>query len=146
MRPLTSFLVAFLLTHLLSACSERNLGADLESINLTISEQEAAWNNGDLRGFMNGYWMSDSLRFSGGKTITYGWEPALNRYQKSYDSKEKMGHLRFSDLNTKLTSDQSALSTGAWVLERQEDTLQGRFTLVWSKINGSWVIIADHSS
>ena len=119
---------------------------DLELISRTIDEQQTAWNKGDLRGFMNGYWMSDSLRFSGGKTITYGWEPALKRYEKSYDSIEKMGRLEFGDLNTKLTGNQSALSTGSWKLYRDSDTISGRFTIVWQRINGAWVIIADHSS
>jgi hypothetical protein len=36
---------------------------------------------------------------------------------------------------------------GKWHLTRPEKgDLEGHFTLVFEKINGSWVIIADHSS
>lgn len=111
-----------------------------------MKAQETAWNNGDLRGFMLGYWMSDSLAFSGGKNITYGWQPALERYERSYGSEEQMGKLTFSDVKTNLSGKASAYTTGAWQLARYSDTLSGRFTLVWRRVNGAWVIVADHSS
>lgn len=117
-----------------------------ERIKKVMDEQVVAWNKGDLRGFMTGYWMSDSLAFTGRSNITYGWEPALERYEKAYTTKEEMGVLSFHHVQTTVTGSASAFTVGAWKLDRATDTLSGRFTLVWQQINGSWVIVADHSS
>ena len=32
-----------------------------------LSEQEAAWNRGDLAGYIQGYWNNDKMRFVSGK-------------------------------------------------------------------------------
>ena len=37
-----------------------------------MKDQETAWNNGDLEGFMQGYWKSDSLKFYGSNGLTKG--------------------------------------------------------------------------
>ncbi|GAB4381047.1 MAG: hypothetical protein Kow0075_12660 [Salibacteraceae bacterium] len=68
---------------------------DVKIIERTLLEQRDAWNSGDIRSYMNAYWMSDSLVFIGGKDITYGWENTLNRYLKAYPGKEQMGQLSF---------------------------------------------------
>jgi len=57
-----------------------------------------------------------------------------------------MGELSFNDLDVQLISSESAFAVGEWRLVRIADTLNGRFTLIWRKINGHWFIIADHSS
>jgi len=38
-----------------------------------LTTQTAAWNRGDIPGFMQGYWQSDSLVFIGRKGPTYGY-------------------------------------------------------------------------
>ncbi|MEZ4722105.1 MAG: DUF4440 domain-containing protein [Flavobacteriales bacterium] len=129
----------------LEACRV-NHSRDVETINDVLEGQRRAWNNGDLEGYMRGYWMSDSLVFSGGKSISQGWQDALNRYKQSYPDKEAMGNLEFSEFDLRFLSLGSAYSTGKWTLYRSEDTLSGRFTLIWKKVNGAWVIVADHSS
>ena len=61
-----------------------------------MKEQELAWNNGDLNGFMNYYWNNDSLKFIGSRGITCGWQKTLNNYLTSYPNKEAMGVLTFT--------------------------------------------------
>jgi ketosteroid isomerase-like protein len=139
-----SLSILLVLIALVSCKTDRSF--DVETINGVLEGQARAWNSGNLEGYMTGYWMSDSLVFSGGKTISMGWHSALDRYKASYPTQEAMGNLNFSDLNLKFTSKSSAFSTGQWMLYRSSDTLSGRFTLVWQKKNGAWVIIADHSS
>lgn len=39
-----------------------------------LATQSAAWNQGDIEGFMKGYWENDSLMFIGKKGLTYGWK------------------------------------------------------------------------
>ena len=111
-----------------------------------MHSQQKAWNMGDLVGFMNGYWESDSLRFLGKDGVTLGWKASLERYQRVYPSKEKMGTLRFDDLRIEVLNGKNAYVDGRWNLFRSADTLSGHFTLLWKRINGRWVIVSDHSS
>src|SRR5215471_2470190 len=67
-------------------------------IRQVMDEQAVAWNKGDIDGFMKGYWNSPELTFVSGSDVTKGWQPTLDHYKKSYDSKAKMGVLSFSDL------------------------------------------------
>ena len=71
---------------------------DKSAILEIMASQEMSWNKGDLEGFMNGYWLSDSLRFIGKSGITYGWQPTLANYQRSYPDKAAMGKLKFTIL------------------------------------------------
>lgn len=131
-----------LATLLIGGCTASNPKTEIAAV---LTQQTAAWNKGDLRGYMNGYWMSDSLQFTGGTQHAFGWQPTLERYQKSYPTKEAMGILEFSELNIQITSSETAFSTGRWQLTKSNGTVYGRFTLVWQKIGSSWVIVADHS-
>ncbi len=111
-----------------------------------MEEQQNAWNNGDLEGFMACYWKSDSLQFIGSKGITYGWQSTLNNYRKSYPNHEAMGKLKFTHDSTRLIGDSMAYVVGKWQLLRTHDTLGGYYSLLWRQIGNQWYIIADHTS
>ena len=111
-----------------------------------MTEQEKAWNNGDVDGFMTAYWNNDSLKFIGSKGITYGWKNTLANYKKSYPDKATMGILTFSILNVEELSDTSCFVTGRWDLKREKGDVGGYYTLLWKKIDGKWVIVVDHTS
>src|SRR5262245_34598103 len=55
-------------------------------IRRVLTEQDAAWNKGDLEGYMAGYWKSSDLSFFSGKDRTRGWQATLERYVKKYRS------------------------------------------------------------
>jgi hypothetical protein len=112
-----------------------------------LARQTAAWNRGDVAGFMVGYWQSDSLVFIGKKGMTYGWQPTLDNYRKNYPDAAAMGQLTFSNLRITPDSPGTAHVVGRWHLARpQAGNLQGHFLLVLRYLAGSWVIVADHSS
>lgn len=117
-----------------------------KAVRTVLAEQAAAWNRGDLEGYMNGYWKNDSLVFIGKKGITYGWQQTLGNYRKSYPGKEAMGQLRFDILRVKLLSERYIQVTGRWHLQRAAGNLEGSFTLLFEKIQKQWLIISDHSS
>ena len=129
---------------LLEACS--TVSSIQHEITNTMYSQQKAWNMGDLVGFMNGYWESDSLRFLGKDGVTLGWKSSLERYQRAYPSREKMGTLKFDELRIEVLNGKNAYVDGRWNLFRSADTLSGHFTLLWKRINGRWVIVSDHSS
>src|SRR3954468_6240197 len=71
-----------------------------KAIRAVMDAQVAAWNKGDLEGYMNGYWRSPDLEFYSGTTITKGWDATLERYKKRYQQGgHEMGTLDFSDLD-----------------------------------------------
>ncbi|GAB4486743.1 MAG: nuclear transport factor 2 family protein [Saprospiraceae bacterium] len=119
---------------------------DETAIRRVIADQEAAWNRGDLEAFMEGYWKSDSLTFIGSRGVTYGWQATLDSYKKGYPDAEAMGKLTFTILQLEILSAQSAYVIGKWKLARSKDEPGGHFTLLWKKIAGKWVIVADHTS
>ena len=71
-----------------------------------MQDQQDAWNRGDLEGFMQGYWQSDSLLFIGKSGPTNGWQKTFNNYKKNYPDTIIMGKLSFDVLEIKKLSDQ----------------------------------------
>ena len=119
---------------------------DIKAIQKVFAEQLDAWNSGDIPKFMEGYWKSDSLKFIGKSGINYGWEKTLKNYQKGYPDKDAMGFLTFDILTIDKLSPKAAFVIGKWHIKRKSEEIGGHFTLLWKKINGKWLIVADHSS
>ena len=116
------------------------------AIRAVLDAQAAAWNRGDIEGYMDGYDRSPKTEFVGGDSITRGWQEVLDRYKKKYDSREKMGTLTFSDLKITVLSKDAALVLGRWRLKRASDEPHGTFTLLFRKTKSGWKIVHDHSS
>jgi len=140
-RIISCFFICLLLTGSMQAQSK-----DEKAIIQILSEQDAAWNRGDLEGFMKGYWKSDSLMFIGKNGITYGWEKTLDNYKKGYPDTAAMGKLNFEYIEMKQLSPNYFFVVGKWHLTRTIGNLDGAFTLLLRKINNVWMIVKDHSS
>jgi|SRR5688572_26511329 ketosteroid isomerase-like protein len=119
---------------------------DESTIRNILNEQTTAWNRGDLEAFMKGYWDNDSLQFIGKSGVTYGWKNTLNNYKKGYPDTAAMGKLSFDILLVKRLSNDYYHVVGKWYLHRSIGDLNGHYTLLFRKIEGKWVIVADHSS
>lgn len=117
-------------------------------VEIYMQEQEDSWNEGDLEGFMKHYWKSDSLRFIGKSGLNHGWQKTLDNYKKSYKTQEEMGTLKFTNKSMDILGEETIFVIGEWHLKRDETLgdLQGMYSLIWQKKNGTWVIITDHSS
>ncbi len=116
------------------------------AIRKVMDEQVAAWNRGDVEGFMAGYWKSEKLIFVGGNGVTRGWQPTLDNYKKNYGTREKMGTLSFADVEINVISKDAATVLGSWSLTRATDNPKGKFTLLFRKMKEGWRIVMDHSS
>jgi ketosteroid isomerase-like protein len=119
---------------------------DRRAILKVLDHQRIAWNNGDIDGFMQGYWHSDSLLFVGSSVPTHGWQATLDGYKKRYPGKAAMGTLTFTVLKVELLDKTNAFMLGAWRLQREKDAPGGYFTLWFRKVNGEWKIVVDHTS
>ena len=126
------------------SCSKNN-ATDIDAIKQVLTTQQICWNNGDIDGFMLGYWNSDKFKFSW-HGIEYGWKNALEKYKISYPTKESMGEFSFEILDVKLTSDTTAVLDGEWELIRKNDNPKGSFILKFQKIENNWLIIRDYST
>lgn len=119
---------------------------DEQQIRQSLAIQNDAWNKGDLETFMSTYWNSDSLMFIGKSGITYGWTKTLENYKKGYPDTAAMGKLRFDLLEFRRLSPDYYFVVGKWFLTRSIGNVGGHFTLLFRKIKGRWLIVADHSS
>ena len=135
------FLILLLCGYVVNAQSP-----DEKEIIKILKVQTQAWNRGDVEGFMQTYWKSDSLLFIGKNGVSRGWTSALNNYKKNYPDTAAMGHLDFDIIHVKKISADYAYLVGKWMLTRSIGNLSGHFDLLLRKIKGRWVIVADHSS
>ncbi|HTP79907.1 MAG TPA: SgcJ/EcaC family oxidoreductase [Bacteroidota bacterium] len=121
-------------------------GDEVAEIRKVLEDQVAAWNAGDLKGYMAGYWKSDSTVFTSGGTLVRGWDSVYARYRRAYSNREKMGSLEFGDLTVRMLGPEAAVASGAWKLHRSGGDVGGRFTLIVELKDGLWRITHDHTS
>lgn len=146
MKLLCFLLVVFVFSMAIAAQTDSQKAKIAADVRAVMDEQVAAWNSGDIDGFMKGYWNSDKLVFISGDNVTRGWQPTLLRYKKNYDSRAKMGVLAFSDLEITVLSKDAAIVLGSWALKRDNDNPHGKFTLTFRKFRDRWRIVMDHTS
>ena len=129
--------------------SLRLFGAAAEQdVRRVLDDQVTAWNRGDVRAFMDGYDNSPSTAFVG-TTITKGHAQVLANYLKRYPTKEKMGTLKFTNLEIRPLGGDYASVVGRWHLMRTNvagGDVGGIFTLLFRKTAQGWKIILDHTS
>src|SRR5215469_5653038 len=90
---------------------------DETAIRNAMNKQIKDWNNGDINGFMQTYWKSDSVLFVSNPP-TYGWQQTLDRYKKHYPDTAAMGKLSFDLLQLKQLSPEYYFVMGNWHLKR----------------------------
>ncbi|MEE2825363.1 MAG: DUF4440 domain-containing protein [Planctomycetota bacterium] len=144
LRPMVGFVI------LLGCNTAMGQAANLQEteaqeIERLLKTQVDCWNREDINGFMQTYWKSDKLTFSGSGKTTRGWQATLDQYKKSYPA-GSMGKLHFEDLEVELLSKRVALVLGRWHLDLQGEKKEGNFSLVLKKMKQGWKIVHDHSS
>ena len=142
--------LAFVL--LLVACAasppvRRFAPMDTAAVTKVIEDQAAAWNRGDLAGYMEGYAKTDALVFTSGGNVRRGWQQAFAHYQKRYATNPKaMGHLEFGVTQVDAVGADAAVVLGTWKLTESEHPGEGVFTLVFERRPEGWRIVHDHTS
>lgn len=120
---------------------------DDKAVRTVLADQVAAWNKGDLDGFMKGYWDDEKLVFiSGGKQVK-GFKALKERYDANYRGEGKeMGSLKFDEVTVEPLGPAVALVHGKWEVTTKKETVGGWYTLVFRKIGDDWKITHDHTS
>jgi uncharacterized protein (TIGR02246 family) len=121
---------------------------DEVQIRKVLDDQVSAWNRGDIPTFLQGYEDSPDLTFVG-SNVAKGYGAVLERYKKSYPTKEKMGTLQFSGLEIRMLGTDYANVLGRFHLDRTKEAggeAKGIFTLLFHRTPKGWKIIQDHTS
>jgi ketosteroid isomerase-like protein len=145
MKRAAAFAIAIALLPLFAEAANHVSQADINAIRVVLDQQAAAWNRGDIDGYMAGYAQRDDTMFVG-TDVTRGWTKVRDRYKAKYDSRAKMGTLVFSDVAFRPMGKDDVVVSGAWKLTRDADTPHGRFTLIFHRLPEGWRIVYDHSS
>lgn len=134
---------------LLAACAApRAFTADDDrAVRAVIATQQAAWNRGDLDGFMAGYLHDASLVFTSGGHIRHGWQETYDKYKAKYGSApQTMGHLAFEILGVQPLGADGAIVLGRWKLTDTPNAGAGVFSLALARTHDGWRVVHDHTS
>ncbi len=120
---------------------------DTSAVTSVIERQAAAWNRGDLTGFMDSYAKIDNLVFTSGGHVRKGWQDALDHYKAKYGSDPaSMGHLVFGIVQIDPVGADAAVVLGTWRLTESKQPGNGVFSLVFERRPEGWRIVHDHTS
>ncbi len=120
---------------------------DRASIISVLDRQVAAWNRGDLAGYMDGYLKSEDLVFTSGGNVRHGWQSAFDHYEKKYaQDTAAMGHLAFEVLSVQPLGADGAVVLGNWILTGSPSDGRGVFSVVLERRLEGWRVIHDHTS
>jgi ketosteroid isomerase-like protein len=130
-----------------SGCRRGFTASDRGVVEAVLAEQQAAWNRGDLPGYMEAYARTSGLVFTSGGKIRSGWDQTLAAYQKRYGAeKAGMGHLTFDILGVQAVGSDGAVVLGRWRLTETPQAGAGLFSVVLERRPEGWRIIHDHTS
>jgi beta-aspartyl-peptidase (threonine type) len=119
---------------------------DNTEITQLLLQQVKDWNQGDIDAFMKPYWNSEQLTFSSGGKVTRGYKKTLEGYKERYPDSKTMGTLAFEELEFQMLDHDAMQVLGIWKLARDQEPLEGRFTLVLRRFSEGWKIVHDHTS
>ena len=138
-----------MLRWLFALCWTPLLFAQSDEIRALLKNSEEAWNRGDLAAMVSYYQDSPETTFVGREVTRGGVQAILERYRRTYPTRDAMGKLTFSEIEIRTLTPEVALATGKFELKRAAasggDT-SGRFTLILRRTAAGWRIIHDHSS
>src|ERR1700722_11390436 len=108
------------------------LFAQADEIRALLKNSEAAWNRGDLAAFASVYEDSPETTFIGREVTRGGVQAILERYRRTYPTRDAMGRLAFSEIEMRTLTPDLVLATGKFALSRTAAAggdASGRFTL-----------------
>ncbi len=117
-----------------------------QAIRHLLSGSRDAWNRGDLTGYMKTYWRDERVRHVFNDDITIGYSASEERYRTRYPDPNNMGAISGSELDIQILGPEAASAFGRWRFEHGEVVFNGVVTLVFRKIDDTWVIVHDHST
>lgn len=106
----------------------------------------AAWNRGDLDGYLAGYWDSEETLWISSGSLLRGRKAIVAAYQDRFSEPQQMGVLSLTELDIDVLTPTDAIASGRWSLDLEDRSSKGFFTVQLKKIEGIWFYVCDHSS
>ena len=118
-----------------------------EQVASLLQRQAAAWNGGDLDGFMSVFSQSPTTTYIGSTGLIEGYAGIRERYAPGFAPGAARDSLRFEGLRVREVDERVGIATARYVLEREGTvTSTGPFTLVLLNVEGAWLIVHDQSA
>ncbi|MFZ6052305.1 Cif family virulence factor [Halocola ammonii] len=140
--------ISFILA--ITSCSEDPQGKTREEVKKEIhkvyNKAVSEWNNKNMRGYMQMFWKSDSLRVASGAQAVYGWQRALDTSIEQDPQGEYMGQAYSDEFRIFPINPSNAWSYTRFRIEAQGDVMRGSSTDIWEKKDGNWRIVHSHIS
>jgi uncharacterized protein (TIGR02246 family) len=122
--------------------------ADKEQIEAILHESAAAWNRGDLDGFMRPYLTGSGATFMGDDVVR-GYDAIRDFYRGSwFRGGAPTVNLAYRDIEVRPLGPNYALVLGKWFVSDKttgQETRHGTFSLTWVRTREGWRILHDHS-
>ena len=122
---------------------------DEAAVVAVLDEQRAAWNRGDLDGFLAGYEQSERLLFTSGGNIRRGFTETRDKYRARYgQAADTMGQLSFEILDVRPLGScaDAAVVLGRWSVTDTAVAGSGVFSVILEQHGERWEIVHDHTS
>ncbi len=123
---------------------------DRAAVVAVLDGQRAAWNAGDIDGFLAGYEHSEALLFTSGGNIRQGYEETDRKFRARYgEARETMGTLAFEVLDVRAlgSCSDAAVVLGRWEVSESEQAGSGVFSVILQRDDeGRWAIVHDHTT
>ena len=113
-----------------------------------VLAQEAAWNKGDLDGFL-AHFKDDPETLAVLGARARGLATIRNAFRSNYPNRDAMGNLDYSDVEARELGENFCLATGKYHVERNKKNggpADGTFTEVFEKTAKGWEIIFSETT
>jgi len=121
--------------------------ADARAMEAEMQQSAAAWNRGDLDGFIHLY--APDATFMGNDVVR-GFDAIREFYRGSwFRGGMPPGNLAYKDFEVRPLGRDHALMLGKWSVTSREtgqEMRHGTFSLTWMRTRQGWRILHDHSS
>ncbi len=116
------------------------------AVRAVLAAQQAAWNRGDLDGFLAGYARTPELVFTSGGNVRRGWQETHDKFLARYGTaRPTMGRLGFEIVGVQPIGADGAVVLGRWSLDGP-NAGAGVFSVVLERRPEGWKVVHDHTT
>lgn len=122
-------------------------GNAAQEVKQALERQVSAWNKGNLETAMAFYWNSPEMLWISKSGIEKGYQEVLDMFLRDFTDRSKMGVYSYEPLHIEQVSPEAVYFVFCWKIELEGKRLMGGVSSqLWKKLDGRWVVTAEHAS